>query len=203
MVNENGGRNFMKREKIKKISISLMIALAFILPSGAIMAGSFEMADAGDSLHTYRTTSNEIRLPGGDPIAQVGGFPINFGGFFLEYPDDEFPPMGDPIMDGDTIPLEEYYIPWITLLKEDQVDAVVKPHMEIYKLTDGIEVVMYETSFEDNFDIYNNWVQIDLDCGIANGFFDTWSWSDARASDGDHSFKSTMYEVSRCTYRSI
>jgi hypothetical protein len=54
---------------------------------------------------------------------------------------------------------------------------------------------MYETSFEDNFDIYNNWVQIDEDCGLIGGYYDSWSWSDARASDGDHSMKSTMYDI--------
>jgi hypothetical protein len=73
--------------------------------------------------------------------------------------------------------------------------ALVKAFVDIYEKTEGEHVIMYETDFEDNFDIYNNWVQIDADSGLTGGYYDSWSWSDARAYCGDHSFKSTMYDV--------
>jgi hypothetical protein len=74
-------------------------------------------------------------------------------------------------------------------------DASVKMFLEIYEKGLGEEIIMYETSFEDNFDIYNNWVQIDADCGLTGGQYDSWSWSDARANCGEHSMKSTMYDI--------
>ena len=73
--------------------------------------------------------------------------------------------------------------------------ATVKVFCDIYKKHEGQHVIMYETSFEDNFDIYNNWIQIDADCGEIGGHYDSWSWSDARAYCDDHSFKSTMYDI--------
>ena len=39
--------------------------------------------------------------------------------------------------------------------------ATVKVFADIYRKTEGQHITMYETSFEDNFDIYNNWIQID------------------------------------------
>jgi hypothetical protein len=38
-------------------------------------------------------------------------------------------------------------------------------------------------------------VQIDADCGLIGGQYDSWSWSDARAYCDDHSMKSTMYDI--------
>jgi hypothetical protein len=172
-----------------KIGLSLLIALAFILPSGTFMAGSIVKQEADDT--QFWTGNTEQRMPG--LISQQPPC-ITFCGFQLEDPDEDF----FDIVDGTTIPLQEFYIPWLTMCKEDQIPAVVKPHMEIYKLTEGLEVEMYNTSFENNFDIYNNWVQKDGDCGLnesGQGHFDSWTWSDARASDGDYSMKSTMYDI--------
>jgi len=50
--------------------------------------------------------------------------------------------------------------------------ATVKVFCDIYKKYEGQHITMYETSFEDNFDIYNNWIQIDADCGEVGGHYD-------------------------------
>jgi hypothetical protein len=109
--------------------------------------------------------------------------------------------LNGEIIDGDVIPLaDSFTIEGGTIVSEPCAQnqtpyPQVQGGISIYSVTDGIEVIMYETSFEDNFDIYNNWVQIDEDCGLIGGHYDSWSWSDARASDGDHSMKSTMYDI--------
>ena len=54
--------------------------------------------------------------------------------------------------------------------------------------------LLYTTSFEDNYDNYNNWVQIDNDCGVG-GYIDSFSINNDRAYDGVFSMKSSMYTV--------
>jgi hypothetical protein len=90
---------------------------------------------------------------------------------------------------------------YVDLFNDYTLNASVKVFVEVYEKIppEGLkEVVLYETSFEDNFDIYNNWIQVDIDCGLDAegnvGFFDTWTWSDKRAFTGEHSFKCTMYD---------
>jgi len=173
----------MKTKNMYKIGLSLLIALAFILPSVTIMAGPMREQEADN---TRDITTTEPRLPG--VYSQVD--PVIFGMLEGENGDGDFFEIEEDI----TIPLDCYDL-WLTMLKPDQLPAVGKPHIEIYELAEGIEVTMYETSFEDNFDIYNNWIQIDQDCALVGGHYDSWTWSDARASDGDHSFKSTMYDI--------
>jgi plastocyanin len=160
------------KTKLYKIGLSMLIAIAFMLPSSAILAD--ESKEAG-----------EILITGDRPIAQ-------------DFPDDCFVQvMGlEGLEPGLHAP--GCYDLIINLLADElcQYDLPdIKAFAEIYHIGCGEDVIMYETSFEDNFDIYNNWIQIDADCGIIGGQYDSWTWSDARASDGDHSFKSTMYDV--------
>jgi hypothetical protein len=173
----------MKTKTIYKIGLSLLIALALILPSGSFMASSIGKQEA-DNNRDFSTT--EPKIPG--LFSQLD--PVNFGGLHGENGEGDFFDIEEDV----TIPLDCYDL-WVTMLKPDQIDAEGKPHIEIYKLEEGLHVTMYETSFEDNFDIYNNWIQIDQDCAVMGGHYDSWTWSDARASDGDHSFKSTMYDI--------
>jgi hypothetical protein len=179
----------MKTKNVYKIGLSIFIALALILPSATFMASSIGSREADDS------NNSEYREYRKDGLFQQQGIPILDEGFFLENPAGgkiEIPYGPSP---GITIPIEEYYRQWLCMSTDlGQIPVEVKPHLEIYEFQDGLEIIMYETSFEDNFDIYNNWVQIDEDCGMG-GYFDSWSWSDARASDGDHSMKSTMYDI--------
>jgi hypothetical protein len=179
----------MKRKNINKVGLSLLIAIMFIVPAGTIMAE--ESSEAG-----VKTNDDmAVRVPSG-VYSQVAG-DVGITGVIMEPTDG-----GDPfvLVDGATIPFAECYTIYANIFNEDNglglpgEIAQIKPHLELYSVTEGIDVILYETSFEDNFDIYNNWVQIDEDCGMG-GYYDSWSWSDSRASDGDHSMKSTMYDI--------
>jgi hypothetical protein len=143
--------------------------------------------DAGEKTRS-RSEFPALKL---DPESQLPG-DVSITGAVLENPDGEF----IELIDGMTIPIEDYYNIYMKIFEEpDQVPTLVKPHLELYCLSEGERVEMYYTSFEDNFDIYNNWIQIDADCGITGGHYDSFSWSDARAFCDDHSMKSTMYDI--------
>jgi hypothetical protein len=175
----------MKAKNIYKIGISLLVALFMLLPAGVMAMNS--VPKAGDYRNTTLDTT-EFRMPR-DLNSQV--------------PPEVLPAgvrLNGELIDGDVIPLaDSFTIEGGTIVSDpcplQDMFPQIQAGISIYEITDGIEVIMYETSFEDNFDIYNNWIQIDEDCGIVGGQYDSWSWSDARASDGDHSMKSTMYDI--------
>jgi hypothetical protein len=177
-----------------KIGLSLLIALIFVLPTAsAVVTDTVEREEAGDTNNLL--TSQEpraIKLTDG-PISQNG--PMVFAtDMYAENPDEEIIRIEPDI----TLPVEDFYIFHEGIYAEpgqEEREVEVQAGMSLYKVERGLEVVLYETSFEDNFDIYNNWIQIDGDCSEVGGYFDTFSWSDARASDGEHSMKSTMYDV--------
>lgn len=180
-------------KNISKIGLSLLIALTFIVPTGAIMARSNEeTSQAGlATMGGFEIDGLEF-FPSSDVIEQVPNVFVTNG--YFEPQDASGDPTGqDPILvsPGVMVPNEDCYGIIVGL---NGLGCVV-PMVDIYKVTSGEHVIMYETSFEDNFDIYNNWVQIDADCGLIGGHYDSFSWSDARASDGDHSMKSTMYDI--------
>jgi hypothetical protein len=182
----------MKYKTKIKIGISLLIALFFIVPSGSIMAGESE----ADVKNTIAIDDSDLvmKLPSNDPMSQGPG---------EVYPNGIFDPDFGYLI-GD-IP-EGTYDLWTSLFVPDLTGIVpgtlcqVKVFLEVYRKCCGgdygEEIIMYETSFEDNFDVYNNWIQIDEDCGgLPGGHIDGWKISDARASDGDYSFKCTMYDI--------
>jgi hypothetical protein len=182
----------MKSKRSWKIGLSLLVALSFILPTASVFGGSTVDESEASGIKTFDNVqaADYIKLPSDGVISQDPGDVTIRGGFFEN-------PAGDyiDVIPDITIPIEEWYQPWIVLDNEPGNGvASVKPHLELYRLTDGVETILYETSFEDNFDNYNNWVQIDEDCGYG-GYIDSFSWSDARASDGQYSFKSTMYDI--------
>jgi hypothetical protein len=165
-----------QRKKIYKIGLSMLIALFMLVPTGIAMDREAEARDT-------QTQILEPYIGDGGPISQATG---DVGILTL-----------DSINPGtfSTIPEDCYEIE-ITIFNEPGFGpALVKAFTDIYEKTEGEDVLMYETSFEDNFDIYNNWIQIDADSGVIGGFYDSWDWTDARASDGDHSMKSTMYDI--------
>jgi hypothetical protein len=179
----------MKYKTKIKIGISLLIALLFIIPAGSIMA---ERPEADEKTRGKVIHEPQFLRTDQDMYSQQS-CPIIVGDVF----DPEF-----GILEGD-IP-EGTYDLWTTLaIPADCGPGAVKVFLEVYRKCCGgdygEEIIMYETSFEDNFDIYNNWIQVDQDCGMTPdgqvGFFDTWTHSDARASDGDYSFKCTMYDI--------
>jgi hypothetical protein len=174
----------MKRKYIN-IGISLLIALCFILPAGAVLAGK---SNDADDINTNRPMANLNRandITSQQPclVEPMGIFDPDFG-YLWPYSD---------------IP-EGVYDLWAEIYVEPGCGpAEIKVFLEVYKKCCGKEVVMYETSFEDNYDIYNNWVQIDEDCGFnspsGQAQYDSWSHSEARASDGEFSMKCSMYDI--------
>jgi hypothetical protein len=184
----------MGKRNIMKIGLSLLIALVFIVPVGSIMATPSD-GDREAVKERYGDGSDLIATPRQDMPTDQALCPVFFSNFVMESDDHQYG-ADDP---GDTpfFAAEGTYDLYVEIQNPDGQcgDALVKAFCEIYEHGKGENVLLYETSFEDNFDIYCNWIQIDADCGIVGGHYDSWSWSDARASDGDHSFKTTMYDI--------
>jgi len=183
----------MNRKKISKIGLSLLVAALFIFSAVNVIATSVvkEKGDASDRSETTQV-SDMIKMPSDDPIAQedpyCGVYVQGLAGI----------PAGGMITPGTyNLDVGLWYDPTCYAMYGP---PIVKVFTEVYQHQCGADVLMYETSFEDNFDIYNNWMQVDKDCGVDKegnpGFFDTWTWTDARANCGtEHSMKCTMYDV--------
>jgi hypothetical protein len=186
-------KKILKRNGKYNIVLSLLVAAFFIFSATSAMATSINIGEeeASDLTEFTRERRNTERRLIPDAIAQappnmvtisgmyVGGYKMTYGAY-------------------NVIPSGTYPIT-IELYNDGGGPALVKAFVDVYKKCCGEEVLLYETSFEDNFDIYNNWMQIDMDCGMDPdgnvGFFDTWTWTDARAYCDDHSFKNTMYPI--------
>jgi hypothetical protein len=166
-----------------KVGLAILIALAFIIPSGSIMAD--DKVEKSKAVETTTTGEYPIFYIGENgPMAQGPG-DVSVLGLVS-------PELGGPF--GHSVQAGTYPIN-ISLFNEPGMgDATVKAFVDIYEKSLGEEHILYETSFEDNWDIYNNWVQIDEDCALG-GYYDSWSWSDARSKSGSHSMKSTMYDI--------
>jgi hypothetical protein len=180
----------MKKTKIK-IGLSLIVAIFFILPSG-VLAGIEEAGDKNNDANIDNDLGFKRRIDPNNPIAQQQCIVLPMG---LYDPDFGY------IFDGSAIP-EGVYDLWTEIYVEPGCGPTeIKAFLEVYKKCCGEEIIMYETGFEDNFDIYNNWIQIDQDCGMTSqgpGHYDSWTHSDARSSPadgGDYSFKCSMYDI--------
>ena len=192
-----------------KIGISLLVAMAFLLPTAAManpapktyqgnepVLGEQWGSNAEDVRpEEVRTAQDEITVAGvwqdGQLVPQSPG--ETTGQLYFSECGADSPEFS--IAGGDIIPNAGCYQPWIKIGTDGNGPYTVEPELEIYDWNSGIENVIYETSFEDNARNYMEWQQIDGDCGFAPGtYYDGWAWSDARATDGDHSFKSTMYD---------
>ena len=182
--------------KIRKIGISLLIALCFILPSSAIIAdpGNRDAATIVNPDHEFGTKDGILEVTGtrdqaNNPVV-LQATDTNIVGFYLEVCN------GDTLYEvtnGAIIPIEACYEP-IFQLNTITAPSHYEPELEIYLMQENAEICIYETSFEDNAANYLEWGQIDLDSGIVGGYYDGWVWSDARSCGSDHSFKSTMYD---------
>jgi hypothetical protein len=187
----------MKTKKAYKIGVSLLIMLSFILPTVSIAdewstEGNLEAGEYQSNIIDYDgPMKGELSKSGITP--QAAG-DIHDLGVRMIAPDGDIYEIPPPYQ---TFPIEDYYRILVGTNTELQTLTQDCPEIQagasLYTVTSGLEVPLYETSFEDNYDIYMNWVQIDGDCAVG-GYYDSWSWSDARSSDGDHSMKSTMYD---------
>ena len=188
----------MRNKRISKIGLSLLIALCFLLPTGAVFAEKPGEGEADNTKELYDQTGLTPMKPfrisdfGNEVTEQATN--SNILNLLFENPAGEFIYMVDNEID----PVEEWYQPWFKI-ETTEDGSVFEPELEIYEMNCGESFCIYETSFEDNARNYMEWGQIDLDLGygddsIPGGYYDGWAWSDARATDGDHSFKSTMYD---------
>ena len=186
-------------KRILKIGLSLLIALCFLLPTGAVIAdkeGQNEAVDYKEDIDEnpwnlmkpYEKISSDT-----NPVIEQDT-DSSISNLLFENPAGDFIFM----VTGEIDPVEEWYQPWFKI-ETTEDGSVFEPELEIYEMNCGESFCIYETSFEDNARNYMEWGQIDLDLGygddsIPGGYYDGWAWSDARATDGDHSFKSTMYD---------
>jgi hypothetical protein len=178
-----------------QIGISLMIALAFMLPA-TVMASpdssgegleADEMKQQLSAEETTETLGERIAINGqvneqgpGDTLADL----------YVENPDGEF-----MLLENNDIILEEdFYNFWAKITPVAEMPYHIEPELELYQGDCNDYVTIYETGFEDNARNYMEWGQIDNDCDLTGGYYDGWSWSDSRACEGEHSFKNTMYD---------
>ena len=185
-----------------------MVALTFILQSGAVMAGQPHLVDPDgggyadertmptpEQLKEYESADSFLQIGGQidefmNPVTQQGP-QITEGQLIFESPSGTQYVM----LTGETDPVEDYYQPIMKLFNpEQELVDVVEPELEIYKWDPQNCEEVYFTSFEDNAANYMEWAQIDGDAADIGTYYDGWAWSDARACTGDHSFKSTMYD---------
>ena len=189
----------MERTNKKIVVITMIIALAFMLPLGIEANPEVEkgIVTNDQTKFDYGSTGLYATLPNDQPISQDPCPIVYFREFVME--NDDFRHDVSYRNDEPFFSPEGTYDLYVDIWNNppDAGEALVKAFCEIYEHGKGSEVILYETSFEDNFDIYCNWIQIDADCGIVGGRYDSFAWSDVRASDGDHSFKTTMYDIYR------
>jgi len=168
-----------------KISLSLLVAMAFMLPTASVMGATAN----GQASSVGNTPTSVTTLP--DTQTLKNG--LNPQAPCIITAQGVLDPIYGPIVGN--IPTGTYNLIGQFYMDPSCGPATLKAFLEIDQKSIGTQVTMYQTSFEDNFDIYNNWVQIDGDCGLIGGYYDSWAWSSARSSDGSHSFKNTMYDV--------
>ena len=179
-----------------------MIAIAFVLPAAAVATptlpqeenvlgqqwGSEAEGKQIDPKQTEDTAQPIAIMRDGELVPLTSG--ETDGQLFFENPaGDVFKVVAD-----DIIPNEDYYQPWMKITTDGGGPYQVEPELEIYNWEPSVEEIVYETSFEDNARNYLEWGQIDGDCVAPGGYYDGWTWSDARACGSEHSFKSTMYD---------
>ena len=183
----------MKRKKIMKIGLSLLIALMFLIPTGAVLADNSNKADITkpEYMGEKLTSFGPIDIIDRQTHAVIDqATTTDILGFYLETC------VGDTLYEvpaDAVIPFESCYEPMFKL-ETLEGPSVYEPEIEIYKMNADQDLCIYQTSFEDNARNYMEWGQIDKDCTAPGGYYDGWAWSDARACGSDHSFKCTMYD---------
>jgi hypothetical protein len=164
----------LKKNKVTKISISLLIALAFIMPINAIANGID--VEERSSIHSGKHTA-------------VGQSPAQL----CEVSVADLVGFTDPMATGCydlTVELEKCCL--------DEIECDVKIFLDIWKEEEPPAEEIYCTDFEDTGDIYNNWEAWDGPSGDSSspdGAIDTWSWSDARSHSPGHSMHSSMFDT--------
>jgi len=200
----------MGSRKLLKIGLSLAIALVMVAPvaafnlpneptlvpvkSGKGKASINEIAKKmgiEPQLREIKSEKEKTRILG---MVKISGSPpqspeCRITDFILENPDG----VQTVVHGGDKIAYAEWYQPYVMISNPSDEPAVIQPELDIYKVTPAEQEVLYYTSFEDPGKIYEEWMQMDFDSAYS-GYYDSWSWTDARATDGSHSMKCTQFD---------
>jgi len=191
-------------KKNMKIGISLLIAMAFLLPATSVFAddstGTIDASNATPIAKTATTMDYEFDHQPISKAKMVGDqiVPLQYGPCPVGVVDIDLPPA---IATG-------CHDITITVCKLDhiceeqfcmEIPAEVKKFAEIYKYhseEDPDETVeIYCTDFEDPCDIYDNWATFDAPVWGSNGGIDTWTWSSRRSNSPDHSFHNSAFDT--------
>ena len=184
-IDTHGGKKFMKQNNRKKVFLSLLIAMAFILPTGSVL-GAVGEADANEGPSSTPTMADPINAgltaDGRNPYQSLGNCIVDICGINL------LPMM--PVGEYDiTVELEK-------ICGTLPFDCDVKLFLDVYKLDPLPNEEIYCTDFEDPADIYNNWDSIDdtSDSTSGPGGIDTFTWTDKRSHSPTHSFRCTQFD---------
>jgi len=171
----------MKNKKIYKIGLSLLIAIAFLLPTGSM--ANVGDPEAGDGQKYSVTEEN------GQIISPLAWFNSKI------YLTDMTSLMG--------VMAEGCYDLTVEIVKENDTDPPVedcdiKLFLDIWKHDAAPNIELYCTDFEDPWDIYNNWDSIDAGTtgsgDPGNGAVDTFTLTDVRSHSPSYSFRCTIFD---------
>jgi hypothetical protein len=170
----------MKNTKILKIGLSLLIALAFILPGNAMANGGEEAGEGQVFVKNDVGKSEPIYYESALQDAEVCIEEINL-----------LPDMPVDCYDINiTVCNENLTLAGLTL------DCEIKVFMDIFKEDDipKEEIICFD--FEDTGDIYNYWDSIDdtTDGTSGPGGIDTWTRSDVRSVSPSYSFHNSQFD---------
>jgi len=173
----------MKNKNLSKIALSLLIALAFIMPMNAMADGGGE---AGD-VQLYEANIDNVLGPKPKP-------------YITESTLQNMTVCIEDINLSAAMPVDCYDIN-ITVSNTNITpfavfDCDIKVFMDIFKQEDipKEEIICFD--FEDTGDIYNYWDSIDdtTDSTSGPGGIDTWTRSDVRSVSPSYSFHNSQFD---------
>lgn len=170
----------MRENNKIKIVLSLLIALAFILPAASAFVSSVEKVDARDGQKSVKNEKVGINEPP-ESLGLLAPAIVTITGINL------LPNMGTGDYDIN-VTLQKFGAP--------PQCCDVKLFCDVFKLDPLPIEQMYCTDFEDMADVMNHWDSYNLDSGpiLPGGSVDTWTISYRRANSGSFSFKNTQFD---------
>jgi hypothetical protein len=168
----------LRKNKVTKISISLLIALAFIMPMNAI-ANETDVKESSSIHSGSQYNLDKESIQSALQLCEISVVDL------INFTD----PMATGCYDL-TVELEKCCL--------EPIECDVKIFLDIWKAEEPPAEEIYCTDFEDTGDIYNNWEAWDGPSGDSSspdGAIDTWSWSDARSHSPGHSMHSSMFDT--------
>jgi hypothetical protein len=189
----------MKETRSKmKIGISLLIAMAFILPAASSVFADgnpseiFEARDIKTATTQTHGPTNALEDVSSQLVSMYPPGPCGVNITYIDIDENIATgcyDIGIEVCLDDHICEETFECP----------PAEVKKFLEIYKYhseedPDEVEEI-YCTDFEDPCEIYDNWATFDAPVWGDNGAIDTWTWSGKRSNSPGHSFHSTAFDT--------